>query len=60
MGRRSHRRPGVRGVYFHRIPFSVYFGGGLEVDELSLVRIVGLMGGRGLETDWWTAVAAVA
>lgn len=44
MGRRSHRRPGVRGVYFHTIPFSVNLGGGLPASLSSFVRVVSLMG----------------
>jgi hypothetical protein len=47
MGRRSQRRPGVRGVYFHTTPLSVYLGGGFAVEEASFVRMVGFMGGRG-------------
>ena len=58
MGRRSHRRPGVRGVYFQRIPFSVKRGGGLAVASASFVREVGRMGGRGMAPVWLMAVAA--
>ena len=65
MGRRSHRREGVRGVYFQRMPLSVKRGGGLALGSRSFWVRIGMDGridggGCGGDVEWWMAVVAAA
>lgn len=60
MGRRSQRRPGVRGVYFQTMPFSVNLGGGLEPGSASLRRDDDLILGGTMVEDEEVVAATVA